>query len=101
MSYLGGFLERMLSRKTEHMCLADLLTEINSGCASQIQDESGVHILPLVSFISFQKLCYFSQQNDSLDVYAHRVVNRKGPCAVQSFFSHACMFICVQLHACV
>lgn len=52
-SYPGGFIERIFSRNIENMHLADLLTEINSGCVSQIQDESGIDILPLVSFVSF------------------------------------------------
>lgn len=57
MSYLGdfmatAFIRRMLNRNTEHMYLGDLLTDCDTGCIFRIQDESGIHILPLVSSVS-------------------------------------------------
>lgn len=47
-----AFIRRMLSRNTEHMYLRDLLTDCDTGCIFRIQDESDIHILPLVSFVS-------------------------------------------------
>lgn len=57
MSYLGGFMatafiKKMLSRNTDHMYLRDLLSDCNTGCIFRTQDESDIHILPLVSFVS-------------------------------------------------
>lgn len=56
MDYLGGFIvtafiTKILSRNTEHKYLGDLLTDCNIGCIPRIQDESGIHILPLVNFV--------------------------------------------------
>lgn len=76
-----AFIRRMLSRNTEHMYRGDLLSDCNTGCIFRIQDEPDIHILPLVSFVSLLETASPAHRN-TVDVYAHTVLDRKRPCTV-------------------